>query len=111
MKRVLTISTVALFMGLTPVIAADTSTNNDMIDSATGSDTSTGAQVQSSAPPSSDAAESSAETNSTEGVTGSDNSTGAKIQSSAPQDSSAGSDKPNPTVGSDMGADSDKNMN
>jgi hypothetical protein len=57
-----------------------------------GSDQSTGAKEQSSAPPSSGAAKDAA-TKSSEGASG-DTSTGAKEQSSAPPDSAAATGQP-----------------
>jgi hypothetical protein len=62
-----------------------------------GTDQSTGAKEQSSAPPSSGAAKDSA-TKSSEGAS-SDTSTGAKEQSSAPPDSAAATGQPSNSGG------------
>jgi len=92
MNRLLTTTAVAVLLGLTPALAADTS-----------ADTSSGAKVQSSAPPSSGAAEANKPVDGS--VTSADPSTGAKEQSSAPEGSSAADkSKPNPSLGaSQMG--------
>jgi hypothetical protein len=112
MKHLLTCTAVALVMGLTPAIATENAADQDMSTSAAGSDTSTGAKEQSSAPPSSEAADKAAEKQSMDDVTGSDDSTGAKEQSSAPEGSSAAEPgKANPTIGSDDSAESDTKTN
>ena len=92
MNRLLTTTAVTVLLGLTPALAADTS-----------ADTSSGAKVQSSAPPSSGAAEANKPADGS--VTSADPSTGAKEQSSAPEGSSAADkSKPNPSLGaSQMG--------
>src|SRR5215212_1158981 len=78
MSRLVICTAIAVFMVLTPALAAD--------DQPAGADTSTGAKEQSSAPPASGAAEDAKPKPS---IGSADTSTGAKEQSSAPPDSSA----------------------
>jgi hypothetical protein len=95
MSRLLIGTGIALFMALTPALAADQATPS--------ADTSTGAKEQSSAPPSSGAASDAKPAEAMNPSSGSaDTSGGAKEQSSAPPESSAADpSKPNPTLGTD----------
>ncbi len=77
---------------IVPALALLLSTSASFAADPAGSDRSTGAKEQSSAPPSSAAAKDSA-TKSSEGAS-SDTSTGAKEQSSAPPDSAAATGQP-----------------
>jgi hypothetical protein len=97
MSRLLISTGIALFMALTPALAADQATPSG------GADTSTGAKEQSSAPPSSGAASDAKPAEAVNPSSGSaDTSGGAKEQSSAPPESSAADpSKPNPTLGTD----------
>ena len=117
MNACLWVTAVAVLLGLSPVLAADTSnmpatqpgvsheTSKSAHQPQSGSaDTSGGAAEQSSAPPSSGAASANkVDKNAMDPSSGSaDQSTGAKEQSSAPQGSSAAdTSKPNPTLGTE----------
>jgi hypothetical protein len=95
MTRTLAIAAITIFMSVGSALAADDAKTPQ----AGGTDTSTGAKEQSSAPEGSKA-EKDMSSESSAG-TSSDTSSGAKEQSSAPPDSSAADkSKPNPTTGS-----------
>jgi hypothetical protein len=97
MSRTLAIAAITILMSVGSTLAADDSKTPPA--SAGGTDTSTGAKEQSSAPAGSEA-EKDMSSESSAG-TSSDTSSGAKEQSSAPPDSSAADkSKPNPTTGS-----------
>ena len=114
MKQLLACTAVALVLGLTPALAAESQpgqlpttpgVSSDTAKSAHqpqsgAADTSGGAAEQSSAPPSSGAASDGAMNqpmNSGQGQA--DQSAGAKEQSSASPNSSAATTQPNPTLG------------
>jgi len=101
MTRYLIGAAAVLLLSASPVLAADTMkpSGQPAGENATGSDTSSGAKEQSSAPPGSPA-ESDLSSKSSTG-TGTDTSGGAMERSSAPPGSSAAEpSKPNPTLNS-----------
>jgi hypothetical protein len=92
----LALTAVVTLLACSPALAADTNKNTGT--QATGADTSTGAQQQSSAPSGSGAENDMKSTNNA--GASSDTSGGAKEQSSAPAGSSAADpSQPNPTMG------------
>jgi hypothetical protein len=107
MKRLLTSTATALLLGLTPALAAESSTlpaqpgvspdasKQANVPGQGKADTSGGAAEQSSANPSSKSLKSSEATLPDNNA---DQSKGAKEQSSAPPNSSAAQSKPNPTI-------------
>jgi len=90
-NRLLSAAALALLLA-TPAIAADQSGSQSNPSAATGSDTSSGAKEQSSAPSGSDA-EDDMSNKSSAGASG-DSSSGAKEQSSAPPGSAAATGQP-----------------
>jgi hypothetical protein len=99
MTRYLIGSAAALLLSLSPALAADTMkpSTQPAGENAAGSDTSSGAKEQSSAPPGSPAEGDLSNKSST--GTGEDTSGGAMERSSAPPGSSAAEpSKPNPTL-------------
>jgi hypothetical protein len=101
MTRYLIGAAAVLLLSASPVLAADTMkpSSQPAGENAAGSDTSSGAKEQSSAPPGSPA-ESDLSSKSSTG-TGADTSGGAMERSSAPPGSSAAEpSKPNPTLNS-----------